>query len=83
MSANNVFIYKEIDGKFFGWDVMAEASTSDNPTRKLHLVRAKSADSKHELYEKLMEGEYLGPEYGMVNADDGLPKDGTPIEVVI
>lgn len=84
MSANNFYFAKEIDGKWYGWDEMAEAwgdHDEKNPV-KFHLVRATTADSLQELEQKLDEQGLGYSEYGLTT-QPYLPKDGTPIEVVI
>lgn len=83
MSANNMQFAKEIDGKWYGWDIMAEAWGDhgiDNPV-KLSLENATTADSIMELEEKLNEDSILTAEYG-ITTQPYLIKDGTPIEVV-
>ena len=75
---------KEIDGKWYGWDIMAEAwgdHDEKNPV-KLHLVHAEVADTIQELEEKLNDNGLGYAEYGMTT-QPYLAKDGTPIEVVI
>jgi len=83
MSANNFYFAHQIDDTWYGWDLMAEAWGDhgiDNPV-KVHLVRAVTANSIHELENKLDE-QGLYCEYGLTT-QPYLPKDGTPIEVVI
>jgi hypothetical protein len=84
MSANNFYFAKEIDGKWYGWDEMAEAwgDHDENNPVKLHLVRAVVADSIEELEHKLDDRGIGYSEYG-ITTHPYLPKDGTPIEVVI
>lgn len=82
MSANNFYFAKEIDGKWYGWHEMAETWQEPGESIKLHLVNATVAGSLKELELKLdLEG--IGySEYG-ITTHPYLPKDGTPIEVVI
>lgn len=82
MSANNFYFAKEIDGKWFGWDEMAETWQEPGKPVKLHLCRATTAGSLHELENKLDEQGLGYSEYGLTT-HPYLPKDGTPIEVVI
>lgn len=82
MSANNFYFAKEIDGKWYGWDEMAESWKEPGKPIKLHLVRAVVADSIKELEDKLDERGLGYSEYGLTT-HPFLPKDGTPIEVVI
>ncbi len=82
MSANNFYFAKQIEDKWYGWDEMAETWQDEGEPVKLHLVRATVADSLQELEQKL-DNEGLGySEYGLTT-QPYLPKDGTPIEVVI
>lgn len=83
MSANNVWIGKEHNGKFYGWDEMAEESMNDEGTRVLNYESAMvEADNIEDLHKQMDERSYLGyAEYGWVY-DDRLPKDGTPIKFI-
>jgi hypothetical protein len=85
MSANNFYFAKEINGKWYGWDEMAEDwgnHSKENPV-KLHIMNASAvADSLYKL-EGLLDEQGIGyAEYGLTT-QPYLPKDGTPIEVVI
>lgn len=78
MSINNVYIIKEHEGKWYGWDEMAEQSVNDKPDRVLHFSEARFvADTKHQLEDMMARDYYLSPEYGY--ATDELPKDGTKV----
>lgn len=85
MSANNVFIGKEHEGKFYGWDEMAEENMDDavQGARVLNYASAMvEADSMEELIKQMDERSYLGyAEYGW-DFSGHLPKDGTPIKFV-
>lgn len=85
MSANNVWIGKEHNGKFYGWDEMAEENMNDaeDGYRLLNYASAMvEADSMKELQEKMVDKSYLGyAEYGW-DFSGSLPKDGTPIKFV-
>lgn len=83
MSANNVWIGKEHNGKFYGWDETAEESMNDEGTRVLNYASAMvEADSLKELTEQMDERSYLGyAEYGW-DFSGHLPKDGLPIKFV-
>lgn len=86
MSANNVFIGKEHNGKFYGWDEMAEehmGDAEDGHVRTLHYATAMvEADSHAELVKEMDKRSYLGyAEYGW-DFSGHLPKDGTPIKFV-
>lgn len=85
MSANNVFIGKEHNGKFYGWDEMAEENMNDaqDGARILNYASAMvEADSMKELVAQMDERSYLGyAEYGW-DFSGTLPKDGTPIKFV-
>jgi hypothetical protein len=85
MSANNVFIGKEHNGKFYGWDEMAEMGGDDaeDGYRLLNYASAMvEADSMKELVGAMEEASYLGyAEYGW-DFSGTLPKDGTPIKFV-
>lgn len=86
MSANNVWIGKEHNGKFYGWDEMAEEHMGDaetDHTRILHYSTAMvEADSMKELQKEMDKRSYLGyAEYGW-DFSGHLPKDGTPIRFV-
>lgn len=84
MSANNVFIGKEHNGKFYGWDETAEETMNDaeDGYRLLNYASAMvEADSMKELVGAMDEASYLGyAEYGW-NFSDSLP-DGTPIKFI-
>lgn len=84
MSANNFYFAHQIGDTWYGWDEMAEAwgDHDENNPVKLHLVRAVSANSLQELEQKLDERGIGYSEYGLTT-QPYLPKDGTPIEVVI
>lgn len=85
MSANNFYFAKQIHDKWYGWDEMAEAwgdHDKDHPVR-LHLVKADAvADSLTELERQLDDRGIGYSEYG-ITTQPYLPKDGTPIEVVV
>lgn len=85
MSANNVWIGKEHNGKFYGWDEMAEMSMDDHEAgyRLLNYESAMvEADSMKELVGEMEERSYLGyAEYGW-DFSGHLPKDGTPIKFI-
>ena len=85
MSANNVWIGKEHNGKFYGWDEMAEMNMDDAQVgyRVLNYESAMvEADSMEELDKQMQERGYLGyAEYGW-DFSGQLPKDGTPIKFI-
>lgn len=85
MSANNVWILKEHNGKWFGWDEMAEMNMDDaeDGYRLLNYASAMvEEDSREAAIKKLEERGYLGyAEYG-VDESGHLPKDGTPIKFI-
>ena len=85
MSANNVWIGKEHNGKWYGWDEMAEMSMDDaqDGYRLLNYASAMvEADSMEELTKQMDERSYLGyAEYGW-DFSGHLPKDGTPIKFI-
>lgn len=84
MSANNFYFAHQVGNKWYGWDEMAEAwgdHNEKNPV-KLHLVHATVADTLQELERKLDEQGIGYSEYGLT-IQPYLPKDGTPIEVVV
>lgn len=85
MSANNVFIGKQHNGKWYGWDEMAEENMNDamDGYRLLNYESAMvEADTIEELHKQMDERSYLGyAEYGWVY-NDRLPKDGTPIKFI-
>lgn len=85
MSANNVWIGKEHEGKFYGWDEMAEMNMDDHEAgyRLLNYESAMvEADSMEALLEQMPERSYLGyAEYGW-DFSGHLPKDGTPIKFI-
>lgn len=85
MSANNVFIGKEHNGKFYGWDEMAETNMDDavDGYRLLNYASAMvEADSMEELTKQMDERSYIGyAEYGW-DFSGHLPKDGLPIKFV-
>ncbi len=67
---------KEIDGKWYGWNEMAEESMVDiKHVRKVKLSNAVVADSLQELEEKIGWSEYG------ITTQPYLAKDGIPIEV--
>ena len=85
MSANNVWIVKEHNGKFYGWDEMAEMNM-DDAEAGYRLLNYESAmveeDTMEAAVKKLEERGYLGyAEYG-VDTSGHLPKDGTPIKFI-
>lgn len=81
MSANNFYFAKEIDGKWYGWEDMAEESVVDDGVRTMSIKRADAtADTLQELERKLDEICWYC-EYGLTT-QPYLPKDGTPIEVI-
>lgn len=82
MSANNFYFAKEINGKWYGWDEMAETWQEYGKPVKLHLVHATTADSLQELESKLNDKGLGYSKYG-ITTQPYLPKDGTPIEVVV
>ena len=84
MSANNVYYATKIGKMYYGWDIMAEAwgDHDDDHPIKLHLVHAEIADSVTDLQSKLNDAGIGYAEYG-ITFQPYLPKDGTPIEVVI
>ena len=85
MSANNVWIGKEHNGKWYGWDEMAEMNMDDHEAgyRLLNYESAMvEADSMKELQTEMEERSYLGyAEYGW-DFSGHLPKDGTPIKFI-
>ena len=86
MSANNVWVAKEYNGKWYGWDEMAEehmGDAEDGHVRKLlYQTAIAEADSLRELKTELGKRGYLGyAEYGLTT-QPFLPKDGTPIKFV-
>lgn len=85
MSTNNVWIGKEHNGKFYGWDEMAEMNMNDHEAgyRLLNYESAMAeADSMKELVGEMEERSYLGyAEYGW-DFSGHLPKDGTPIKFI-
>ena len=85
MSENNVWIGKEHNGKFYGWDEMAEANMNDagDGYRLLNYASAMvEANSMEELEEQMQDRSFLGhAEYGW-DFSGHLPKDGTPIKFV-
>ena len=85
MSTNNVWIGKEHNGKFYGWDEMAEMNMDDHEAgyRLLNYESAMvEADSMKELVGEMEERSYLGhAEYGW-DFSGHLPKDGTPIKFI-
>lgn len=85
MSYNNVWIGKEHNGKFYGWDEMAEMNMDDHEAgyRLLNYESAMvEADSMKELVGEMEERSYLGyAEYGW-DFSGHLPKDGTPIKFI-
>ena len=86
MSANNCFIAKEHNGRWYGWDEMAEkhmGDVEDGHVRKLlYQTAIAEADSLQELETELEKCGYLGyAEYGLTT-QPFLPKDGTPIKFV-
>lgn len=85
MSANNFYFAHQIGDQWYGWDEMAEAWGDHGPENpvKLHLVRADAtASSLPELESKLNDKGLGYAEYGLTT-QPYLPKDGTPIEVVV
>ena len=94
---NNVWIGKEHNGKFYGWDEMAEMNMDDaeDGYRLLNyasamveadsmeeLTKQMEADSMKELVGEMEERSYLGyAEYGW-DFSGHLPKDGTPIKFI-
>ena len=85
MSENNVWIGKEHNGKFYGWDEMAEANMNDaeDGYRLLNYASAMvEANSMEELEEQMQDRSFLGhAEYGW-DFSGHLPKDGTPIKFI-
>lgn len=86
MSANNVFIGKEHNGKWYGWDEMAEENMDDDMAGHVRLLNYASAmveaDSFEELQKQMDKRSYLGyAEYGW-DFSGRLPKDGTPIKFI-
>lgn len=81
MSANNFYFAKEIDGKWYGWDEMAESWEEPGEPVQLRIQDAVQADSVYDLVEKLDDKGLGYSEYGLT-LSPFLPKDGTPIEVV-
>lgn len=86
MSANNCFIAKEYNGKWYGWDEMAEENGNDAMDGGVRILMYQTAiakaDSLQELELELEEHGYLGyAEYGLTT-QPYLPKDGTPIKFV-
>lgn len=85
MSANNVWIGKEHNGKFYGWDEVAEMTGNDaeDGYRLLNYESAMvEADSMKELQKEMDKRSYLGyAEYGW-DFSGHLPKDGTPIKFI-
>jgi hypothetical protein len=85
MSANNAFIGKEHNGKWYGWDETAEADMNDaeDGYRLLNYDSAiVEADSREELYKQMDERSYLGySEYGW-DFSGHLPKDSLPIRFI-
>ena len=85
MSANNVWIGKEHNGRFYGWDEMAEMGGDDAEAgyRVLNYESAMvEADSMKELVGEMEERSYIGyAEYGW-DFSGHLPKDGTPIKFI-
>lgn len=86
MSENNVWIVKEHNGKFYGWDEMAEENMDDDMAGHVRILNYASAmveeGTMDEAVKKLEERSYLGyAEYG-VDTSGRLPKDGLPIKFV-
>ena len=83
ISANNVWIGKNHNGKWYGWDEMAEMNGNDaeDGYRLLNYESAMvEADDFNDLNRQMNERSYLGyAEYGW-DFDGVLPKDGTPIK---
>jgi len=84
MSANNVWIAKEHNGKWYGWDEMAEENLDDamdgHERKLLYQTAIAEADTLQDLELALTEKGYLGyAEYG-ITTEPRLPKDGTPIK---
>ncbi len=84
MSANNVWIAKEYEGKWYGWDEMAEENGDDamdgGVRTLLYQTAIAEANSLQELEKELEKRGYLGyAEYGLTT-QPFLPKDGTPIK---
>jgi len=82
MSANNFYFAQQIGNKWYGWDEMAETWQDEGKPVKLHLVNAVEAESLQELEDKLQAGGLGYAEYG-ITTQPFLPKDGTPIEIVV
>ena len=85
MSANNVWIGKEHNGKFYGWDEMAEMNMDDHEAgyRLLNYASAMvEADSMKELVGAMEEASYLGYAECGWDFSGHLPKDGTPIKFI-
>jgi hypothetical protein len=85
MSVNNVYVIKEHNGFWFGWDVCAEKTVADhednNGVRVLSYSNAPYYnEDRKELIRDMNAESYLGSEYGIVT--DELPKDGTPIKFI-
>lgn len=83
MSANNFYFAHQVDDTWYGWDEMAEESAADNGKRVLSLIHADAmAKSLPELEEELDKRGLGYSEYG-ITTKPYLPKDGTPIEIII
>jgi len=90
MSANNIWLATEIDGKWYGWDetvetVMSDRKEKDHYVRKLHLVRAVTAPTIQKLQKKLGNRMLGYAEYGLqiINNDGTSFIDDSRLEIVI
>ena len=90
MSANNIHVATQIDGHWYGWDETAETVASDKKqddhfVRKLHLVRAKEADTVQDLQKELNDNGIGYAEYGMMIISDESPAyiGNTKLEIVV
>lgn len=85
MSANNFYFAHKEGDTWYGWDAMAEAwgDHGENKPVKFHLVKADATAPTIQELERKLDEQGLGySEYGLTTSPR-LPKDGTPIEVVI
>lgn len=82
MSANNVYVVHELNGKWYGWDTNAEESMADKDNKRTLLTSKAlvSAPTRHEAEHLLEATDLYYPEYGY--AHTVLPKDGLPLEFV-
>lgn len=83
LKENNVFVFKEINGTWYGWSTPASATAEDAKNSNRRKLKIENADMFAPTEEKLryhmLEGAPETPEHGVVS--DTLI-DGTPIDFV-